>query len=168
MSTHAMQAQDHDVRRPANPLRAGLTVAVVVIAVHTIGGNFANEWDGWDVALGNVLAGTILGALALALTFGLLVRPGLRAAGAGNRPARMAVVTGMIGVVSYVVFFTGAPAVVGAGALALGLRGLQLAREGRGGRHAALTGLVLGLANIAFALGFYATEIVAGLSEHWV
>jgi hypothetical protein len=110
----------------------------------------------------------VFGALAVALTFGVLVRRGLRTAADGrNRPARAALLVGVAGILSYVIFFTGTPAIVGAGAITLGLVGLRLAREGRGRRGAAVAGLVLGAANVALTLAFYVAEMASGILEHW-
>lgn len=155
-------------RHPANPLRVGLAVAISVIVIHALGGNFANEWEGWGVALQTVSFAAVFGALTLGLTFGVLVRRGLTAADGRNRPARAALLVGVVGILSYVIFFTGAPAIVGAGAITLGLEGLRQARGGMGGRGPAVTGLVLGAANVVFTLAFYAAEIASGISQHWV
>lgn len=155
-------------RRPANPLRVGLVIAISVIIIHALGGNFANEWEGWGVALQTVSFAAVFGALVLGLTFGVVVRRGLRpAADELNCPARVAPLVGVAGILCYVIFFTGAPAILGAGAITLGLAGLRMAREGRGRRGAAVAGLVLGAANVAFTLAFYVAEIAAGVIEHW-
>lgn len=156
-------------RRPANPLRIGLAIAISLVAIHAGAGTFANEWEGWGTALSGALFAVVSGALAVGLTFGVFVRRGLRtAAGEANRPARAALLVGVGGILSYVIFFTGAPAILGAGAVALGLQGLRLAQEGRGRRGAAIAGLILGAANVAFTLAFYVAETTSGILEHWV
>jgi hypothetical protein len=168
-SIAAPKSAARPIRLPASPLRVGLAIAIFVIVVHAVGGNFANEWDGWGVALENMSAALVFGVVAAALTFGVLVRIGLRIDRKGpNRAARAGLATGVIGILSYVAFFTGAPAIVGAGAITLGLEGLRLARDGRGGRAPAVTGLALGIANVAVALTFYAAELTSGILEHWV
>jgi hypothetical protein len=166
--TMAATGVARSIRRPVSPVRVGLALAISLIVIHALGGNFANEWEGWGVAVQTVSFAAAFGALALGLTFGILVRRGLRTAVDGrNRPARAALLVGVVGILSYVIFFTGAPAIVGAGAITLGLAGLRLAREGRGRRGAAVAGLVLGAANVAFTLAFYAAEMASGILEHW-
>lgn len=155
-------------RRPVNPVRVGLAIAISLIAIHALAGTFANEWEGWGAALEAASFAAVAGALAVGLTFGVLVRRGLRPSAEGrNRPARAALLVGIAGILSYVAFFTGAPAILGAGAITLGLQGLRLAREGRGSLAAAVGGLALGAANVAFTLAFYAAETVSGILEHW-
>ena len=156
------------IRGEVSPVSVGLTLAISLIAIHALAGNFANEWEGWGVALSTMSFAAVSGALAVGLTFGIFVRKGLRTAADGrNRPARAALLVGLVGILSYVIFFTGAPAILGAGAITLGLAGLRLAREGRGRRGAAVTGLVLGAVNVAFTLAFYAAEMASGILEHW-
>lgn len=156
------------IRRPASPVRVGLALAISLIGIHALAGNFANEWEGWGVALSNMVFAAVSGALAVGLTFGVFVRRGLRTTADGrNRPARAALLVGVVGVLSYVIFFTGAPAILGAGAITLGLAGLRQAREGMGRRRAAVAGLILGAANVAFTLAFYAAEIFSGVLDHW-
>lgn len=149
--------------------RVGVAVAVAVILIRTVGGNFANEWEGWGTFLTQASAATVEGVLWAVLTFGLLVRIGLRSGSGGhNRPARAAMLGGVLGILSFAVFFTGAPVVVGAGAVMLAFEGLRRARSGMGGRAAAGAGLVLGAVTIAVALGYYATAIVDGVLAYWV
>lgn len=150
-------------------LRVGLVVAAGLILFRTVGGNFANEWEGWGTFLTNAAVATVEGALWAALTFGLLVRIGLRSTRDGhNRPARAALLGGVLGVLSFAVFFTGAPVIVGAGAVMLAIEGLRRARSGMGGRGAALAGLILGAMTIAGALVFYSLAVVDGVLKYWV
>lgn len=156
------------IRGPVSPGRVGLAIAISLIGIHALAGTFANEWEGWGVALQVVAFAAVAGALAVVLTFGVLVRRGLRTAADGrNRPARAALLVGVVGILSYVLFFTGAPAILGAGAITLGLQGLRQARDGMGRRRAAVAGLVLGAVNVAFTLAFYAAETASGILEHW-
>lgn len=171
MSQQTMAVRDgvpRSIRRPASALGIGLSLAVFAVVVHAVGGSFANDWEGWGTALQNASFATVSGALFIALTFGVLVRNGRRTRSPErNRPARAALVAGVIAILSYVIFFTGAPAIVGAGAITLGLEGLRLARDGKPGRAPALAGLALGTASVAIALAFYAAETASGVLEHW-
>jgi hypothetical protein len=147
----------------------GLAVAVAVILIRTVGGTFANDWEGWGTFLMQASAALVEGGLWAALTFGLLVRIGLRSGSSGhNRPARAALLGGVLGILSFAVFFTGAPVVVGAGVIMLAFEGLRRARSGMGGRGAAHAGLALGAVTVAVALGFYATTLVDGILTYWI
>lgn len=155
-------------RSIGDPVRIGLWIVGIDVLVHTVGGNFANDWEGWGVALGSMAFALVAGVIAVALVFGVLVRIGMKRSSRGNRPAKASLFAGVLGIASYVVFFTGLPAVVGAGAVTLGIEGLARAREGEGGRGPAVAGLALSILNIGFTAVFYTSAIVEGVAEHWI
>lgn len=155
-------------RTVGSPVRIGLWIVAIDVLVHVVGSNFANDWEGWGVALGNMAFGLVAGVIAAALVFGVLVRIGMKSSSRGNRSAKASLLAGVLGIASYVVFFTGLPAVVGAGGLALGIEGLTRARRGEGGRELAVAGLTLSILNIGFTAVFYAYTIVEGVAEHWI
>jgi hypothetical protein len=169
MATTVPTAASREALGGSAVLRTGIAVGAALILFRTVGGNFANEWEGWGTFLSTAAAVTVEGAVWVALTFGLLVRIGLRPTPGGhNRPARAALLGGVLSILSFAVFFTGAPVIVGAGAVMLALAGLRWARSGIGGRGAALAGLVLGALTITGALAFYITAIVDGVLTYWV
>lgn len=87
--------------------------------------------------------------LTLAL-FALLGRWAWRRESTDNRPAKVALICGVLGLVGVLVFFVSAPIILGGLALTLGVEGMRRApREGR--NRQALLGLVLGA--VAFVVG---------------
>jgi hypothetical protein len=154
-----------DTRRA---FRIGLWIVAIDIVIRATGGNFANEWEGWSTALSFVAVALVEGLVGAGLVFGLLVRIGMRPMPGRNRPAGAALLAGFLGIASYVVFFTGLPAIVGAGALALGIEGVRRAAEGTGRRGLAIGGIGLAVVNIGFTAVFYAYEIAVGVGKYWI
>lgn len=134
-------------------LSRGIAVFAVVETLHAAGGVLVNEWEGWRLFFENVAFVAVSGLVIVALTFGLLVRWGLKESPkARNRPARAALAAGVVSVLSFVLFFMWTPLLVAPAAVLLGREGLTLAGEGQGARTSAMTGTLLGLASIGFAV----------------
>jgi hypothetical protein len=100
---------------------------------------------------GNNSTGDVIGLIVLTLVmlvlmaaiFQRLIPRQLAAADGVNRPARTGLILGILAFIAVLVFWTGLPFPLGAGAVALGLAGRELApRAGDGGR--ATAALVLG------------------------
>jgi hypothetical protein len=125
--------------------------------VHLVGGALGNDWEGWQTFFEN-LAFVLLSGLALVgLTYGLLVRWGLKPSlRERNRPALVGFAAGILSVASYAIFFTWAPLLIAPGAVLLGRAGLARAQEGQGGRTFAVGGAVLGLASLVVFLALVA------------
>jgi hypothetical protein len=109
----------------------------------------------------NPSTGDVIGLIVLTLvSLGIMaaiflwfVPRELVAAEGVNRPARTGLILGVVAFVTVIVFWTGLPFPLGAGAVALGLAGRELApRAGDGGR--ATAALVLGA--LAVLLSFIA------------
>ncbi|OLE36182.1 MAG: hypothetical protein AUG48_08360 [Actinobacteria bacterium 13_1_20CM_3_68_9] len=110
---------------------------------------------------GNTSTGDVIGLIVLTLVmlglmaaiFQRLIPRQLAAADGVNRPARTGLVLGILAFITVVVFWTGLPFPLGAGAVALGLAGRELApRAGDDGR--ATAAIVLGA--LAVLLSFIA------------
>jgi hypothetical protein len=97
------------------------------------------------------LEGLILGPLVIAVTFVLFWLVGgwaLRNASGRNRPARVGLVCGLLGLVGIVAFWLSVPIILGGLAIMLGLQARRLvAAEGRGGE--AVAALVAGTCALA-------------------
>jgi len=99
----------------------GLVLMLIGTYVNTpFRGRFASDWglEG-DLSELPVLVG--FAAAGAAVVFGAVVRPGLRAA----EPGRRAVVLAVVGALSLLVFWTGLPVVLAAGAGVLALASRQ-------------------------------------------
>ena len=114
-------------------------------------------WIGGDVSAGQVvgmIAVTIVMLAALAAIFLWLV-PRERAV--PGRPARAGLILGIVAVVTVVVFWTGLPFPLGAGAIALGLIGREQATpssgQGRATAAIALGTLAIVVAFVALLFG---------------
>jgi hypothetical protein len=134
-------------------LRWGIAVFTGVETVHLTAGTLGNDWEGWNVFLGTVVFVVVTGVVIVGLTYGLLVRWGLKASPRGrNRPALAGLAAGVLSVVSYAAFFMWAPVLIAPGAVLLGRVGLARAQDGQGGRAYAAAGAFLGLASLAVFL----------------
>ena len=136
----ASQPGAHSWRQQA----AWLFAAYVVI--HSGAATLVNDWEGWSNFAGNFVAVMIWGLALVGLTFGLLVRWGLKDSPKGrNRAALASLGAGIASIVAYAIYFMWAPFVVGPAAVILAAVGLRTARESDpGGRTFALVGGVLG------------------------
>ena len=93
------------------------------------------------------------GLLLSLLVFATLGRWACRAGGHTNRPARVGLVTGVLGILGVLVFFLSLPILLGGLAVTLGVEGrLRAATEGR-----------LRRANLAIGLGLLAVVIGAAI-----
>jgi hypothetical protein len=130
-----------------------MAVFIGVEVLHAVGGVLVNEWEGWGVFFEVVSFVAVSGLLIAALTFGLLVRWGMKGSKKGrNRPALASLVAGVLSLLSYALFFMWTPLLVAPAAVLLGREGLTRAAEGDGGRGYAMAGVLLGLASLAFGV----------------
>ena len=89
------------------------------------------------------------GLVIVGLTYGLLVRWGLKPSPRGrNRRALTALAAGVLSAASFGAFFAWAPVLIAPGAVLLGRAGLARAQEGQGGRAPAAAGALLGVASL--------------------
>jgi hypothetical protein len=134
------------------PARADTRIALVAAVLLLIGmpiGYLGDNTSTGDVIGLIVLTLVMLGLLAA--IFRWLVPRALGAAEGVNGPARTGLLLGVLALVTVVVFWTGLPFPLGAGAVALGLAGRELAPlAGDGGR--ATVAVVLGA--LALLLAF--------------
>jgi hypothetical protein len=134
-------------------LRWGMAVFVSVEVLHAVGGVLVNEWEGWRVFFEIVAFVAVSGLVIVGLTFGLLVRWGLKRSRKGrNRPALASVAAGVMSVLSYVLFFMWTPLLVAPAAVLLGREGLTRTAEGEGARGYAIAGTLLGVASLALGV----------------
>lgn len=126
--------------------RQALWMLTAYLVIHNGAATLVNNWDGWSNFAGNFLAVTIWGLALVGLTFGLLVRWGLKDSPKGrNRAALASFGAGVISLLAYAIYFMWAPFVIGPAAVILAMAGLRAARENdRGGRTYALAGGILG------------------------
>lgn len=113
--------------------------AVAVSALATFGGEQQQDQVGtyWIVVL--FLAGIT------ALVFGLVVRSGMRTAGAANSAALSGLVTSIAAVVTIVAYWSGLPVLLGVAGTLLGMRARENAEQGGGRRGMATAAVALGL-----------------------
>jgi hypothetical protein len=140
-------------------LRWGSAVFVCVETVHFVGGTLVNDWEGWGTFLQVLAFVLVTGLVIVGLTYGLLVRWGLKPSPRGrNRPALAGLAAGVLSVASYAAFFMWAPVLIAPGAVLLGRVGLARAQDGQGGRAYAAAGAFLGLSSLAvfLAMALYA------------
>ena len=152
MSAVVEQVVTRAVPRPDGRswLRWGAAVFVVLETIHLVGGTLGNDWEGWRTFFQNAAFVIVSGVILVGLTYGVLVRWGLKASPGGrNRAALTGLGAGLLSVVAYAAFFAWAPVLIAPSAVLLGRAGLGHAREGRGGHAAAAGATVLGLASLA-------------------
>jgi hypothetical protein len=141
-----------DMAGPAvAPAGADTRVAAVGAVLLLIG--MPVGWLGDNTSTGDVIGMIVITLIMLGLMaaiFRRLIPRQLAAADGVNRPARTGLILGIVALVTCVVFWTGLPFPLGAGAVALGLAGRELApRAGDGGR--ATAALVLGALAVLLA-----------------
>jgi hypothetical protein len=122
------------------------------VVIHNGAATLLNDWEGWSNFAGNFVAVTIWALALVGLTFGLLVRWGLKDSPQGrNRAALASVGAGIASVAAYAIYFMWAPFVVGPAAVILAAAGLRTARESdRRGHTLALVGGALGALSSAY------------------
>lgn len=145
-------------RRLSREARIGLAVAGAVVAIRIVIGNFVvNDWEGWGTFVPTAIGAAVEGAVLWGVTFGLLVHRAARSR--GDWPSAIAVVIGALAVLSLAIPYSAPQAVLGAGAVALGLVAsdpTKSRRSRRLGRAAAVVGLLV----IAAWLSLVVTTIV--------
>jgi hypothetical protein len=104
----------------------------------------------------------VTGLVWVALSFGVLVRWGLKPSPHGrNRAALSAAAAGLLSLVAYLVYFTWAPLVVAPAALLLARAGLRTSDE-NGDRRYAVAGATLGTLSLAYWAFCIAFMLVTG------
>lgn len=139
--------------------RIGIAAVAAVFAIRVAIGNFVvNDWEGWGVFVSTAIGAAIEGLLLWGVVFGLVVR--LAARGQGDWTGAIAVVIGGLAVLSLAIPYSAPQAVLGAGAVALGL----VAGDRSDSRRSQWLGRVavaIGFLVVAIWLSFVATTIVA-------
>lgn len=161
MSSYGLELEGSSApRRLSREARIGIASVAAVVAIRVVGGNFiANDWEGWGTFIPTALGAAAEGLLLWGVVFGLVVR--LAARGGGSRPAVVALTTGAFAVLSLAIPYSAPQAVLGAGAVALGL----VAVDGSERRTSQLLGraaVAIGLLVIALWLSFIAITFVTG------
>lgn len=124
----------------------GAGTALVLTAIGTFWDLSGNDTAGRDSFVSHYLPVVAIVIVATALVFGLVVRT----ASASSSMATRALVLGVLGLLTVLVFWTGLPAVLAFGAVALALGS---ASEGRSKVALALAAVTLGLAVVAAIVG---------------
>lgn len=173
-------SRDHTGSQPANTLakprtantkrrapqwrQQALAVLAAYLIVHNGAATAVNHWEGWSAFAGNVVVVTIWGIVLVGLTFGLLVRWGLKASPTGrNRAAIASLGAGVASLLTYAIYFMWAPFVVAPAAIILARAGLRTARDGGGrGRGYALAGGLLGALSLAYWIFCIVFALVTG------
>jgi hypothetical protein len=138
--------------------KIGVTAVLAVVAVRIGIGNFVvNEWENIGVFLGNALGAVVEGLILGGVFFGLLVRRAARSS--ARRLAVAAFATSVLAVLSLAIPYSAPQAIVGAAAVALGLRARALAESGDGSGRLATVGLAVGLLVVAIWVVFIAVTI---------
>lgn len=139
-------------------------VLVAYLIVHNGAATAVNDWQGWSAFAGNVIGVTIWGIVLVGLTFGLLVRWGLKASPAGrNRAAIASLGAGVASLLTYAIYFMWTPFVVAPAAMILARAGLRTARDGGGrGRGYALAGGLMGALSLAYWIFCIVFVLVTG------
>ena len=143
-------------------LRWATAVLAADLIVHNGIGMLVNDWEGWGTAAELFVFVLVTGLVIVGLTFGLLVRWGLKPSPRKrNRAALAALAAGIASVAAYAIFFTWGPVLIPPAALVLTREGLRAADE-RGGRKYALIGGALALSSLAFFLFLLLVLLVTG------
>jgi hypothetical protein len=141
----------------------GATLFIADLVIHSAAGSFRNDWEGWGVALENTAFVAITGAVVVGLTYGIFARRALQAPQNGpNRPAKAALIAGILSVAAYGAFPLWAPFLVAPAAVLLGREGLRRATAGHGRRGYALTGTILGLVSFTVMVGLVTFAVITG------
>jgi len=147
-------------RRLSREARIGIASVAAVVAIRIVGGNFiANDWEGWGTFIPTAIGAAVEGLLLWGVVFGLVVR--LAARGGGYRPAVVALTTGAFAVLSLAIPYSAPQAILGAGAVALGLVAVDRA-EHRTPELLGRAAIVSGLFVIVIWLSFIAITFVTG------
>lgn len=126
-------------------LRWGAIAVAADVVFHNTAATLANPWEGWSTFLESFVFVAVTGLVLAALSFGVLVRWGLRDSARGtDRAATAAAITGGLSVVSYAAYFMWAPFVVGPAAVLLARTAIGERELSRRGRRLARAGMVLG------------------------
>jgi hypothetical protein len=117
-----------------------------------------NDVPPWELAVFFIPSdreGLLLVPLVIVLTIALFALLGGWAwKGAGNRPAKVGLACGILGLVGVLAFFLSAPIILGGLALTLGMEGRRRAgAEGKGNQ--ALGALVLGAVSVLIGAGIW-------------
>jgi hypothetical protein len=131
-------------------LKWGVLVVAADVVVHNVAARLANPWEAWSTFLENFVFIAVTGLVLASLSFGVLVRWGLRDSTRGtDRAATAAAIAGGLSVLSYAAYFMWAPFVVGPAAVLLARTALAESALSRRGRHLAKAGMVLGATSCA-------------------
>lgn len=132
-------------------------IATGLMAFAVLGGEERNaeQVNSLPYAIGFALVAT-------ALIFGLLVPWATKHSSAqrSNRPAKIGIVSSVVGGLTLVVFWSGLPIILGATGVALGLAGQERASEAGQGRRLALAAVIIGLLAVISAAGITIVEKV--------
>jgi hypothetical protein len=130
-------------------LRWATVVLAADLIIHNGAGMLVNDWQGWGVVAGTLVFVLITGLVIVGLTFGLLVRWGLKPSPDGrNRAALAALAAGIASLLAYGIYPFWAPMLVAPAALVLARAGLRAAHH-QGGRGFAIAGAALGITSLA-------------------
>lgn len=130
--------------------RAGLVMLACYLILHIGLASLVNDFDGWANFASNTVAIVVWGLVLVGLTFGGLVRWGLKASPEGrNRAALASTGAGAASVLAYGIYFMWTPLVVAPAALLLAHAGWMVAGS-KGGRGFALIGGALGALSLAY------------------
>lgn len=144
--------------RLSREARIGIAAVGTVVGIRIVGGNFvANDWEGWGTFVSFSVLVVLEGLILWALVFGLVVR--MAAKSHQGRPRAVAASLGVLAVLSLAVPYSAPQAILGAGAMALGLAALDSAPSARRLDEAAVA---LGAFSIAVWLSFVAFTFVTG------
>ncbi len=152
---------------PAHPqsrrwLRWGAAVLAADLIVHTTAAALVNDWEGWANGAQNFAFILVTGIVIVGLTYGLLVRWGLKPSPHGrNRAALAALCAGAATLASYAIVFTWAPVLIAPAALVLATDGLRSAHD-RSGRGFAITGAALAVTSLIMAVYFALAVTITG------
>lgn len=147
--------------RLSREAQIGIVAVGTVVTLRVVLGNFVvNEWEGWGTFLGAAIAAVAEGLVLGGLVFGLLVR--VAAKSRGRRPAVAALITAVLGVLSLAIPYSAPQAIIGAGAVALGLAALERAEDRPQSRRIAAAAIGIGLLVIAVWFSFIAFTVVSG------
>lgn len=144
-------------------LKLGTGAVAAAVVIHTLVAWVINDWE---AAISTFLLILIFGLVVGALVFGLIVRWGVR--GSAQHAAIAGLATSILSILSYGVFFIGAPPIIGAGGAVLGQVGLNRAQSRQTGiRATAWIAILVGLAAIAFWLFLYAFALATDDFPSW-
>lgn len=138
--------------------RAGVAAVGGAVALSVLAELAILEREGWGVLAASLAFSLVTGLVAGGLVFGLLLPRAVR----NRREATGSVGAGFASVILLTLFFTPVPAIVGAGAVTLGLAALERPDLHPRARLQAWTGLVTGLAAVGAWLAFVVFALTRG------